>query len=242
MLPTLELGPVTLPTAGLIYILGIWLSLGVIERAAARLHLDVSRTYTMAAAAVAAAFVVARLAFVALRWEAYRENLIGIVWPLTSGYQPETGLVAALVTAFFYARAHRLPLWPTLDALAPGLLAGLLTVSLADFLAGPGFGERADLLWSINLFGVRRHPVQMYEIVAGLLALFAWYRALRAGLAPGLPFLFAAATYSAGRLVSDAFRANAPLTTSGYHIVQIASLGVLLVSLWLLSRQAIASE
>jgi prolipoprotein diacylglyceryltransferase len=113
-----------------------------------------------------------------------------------------------------------------------------LTASLADFLAGPGYGERADLFWSINLFGVRRHPVQLYEFIAGLLALFAWRRALRSGLAPGLPFLVAAATVSAGLLVSDAFRANALLTAGGYHVVQIASLGVLLVSLWLMSRKA----
>lgn len=237
MLPTLELGPITLPTAGLITILGIWLSLSAVERAAGRLQLDVHRTYTLAAAAVAAGFVIARLAFVALRWDAYRDNLIGIVWPLTSGYQPEAGLIAALATAFFYARAHRLPPWPTLDALAPGLLAGLLTISLADFLAGPGFGERADLLWSINLFGVRRHPVQIYEMVAGILALFAWYRALRAGLGPGIPFLVAAATVSAGRLISDAYRANAQLTAGGYHSVQLTSLVILLVSLWLLSRR-----
>jgi len=242
VLPTVDLGPVTLPTASLVIILGIWISLSLVERAAARLHLDVPRTYTMAVAAVGAGFVVARLAFVGLRWDAYRENLIGIVWPLNSGYELEAGLVAALATAFFYARANRLPPAATLDALAPGLLAGLLTVSLADFLAGPGFGEPADLFWSINLFGVRRHPVQIYEIVAGILALVAWLRALRAGLSPGLPFLVAAATYSAGRLVSDAYRANAPLTTGGYHIVQIASLGVLLASLWLLSRQTAAAD
>ncbi len=242
MLPTIDLGPVTLPTASLVIILGIWISLSLVERAAKRLHLDVSRAYTMAVAAVATGLVVARLAFVALRWEAYRENLIGIIWPLNSGYQPEAGLVAALATAFFYGRAHRLPPAATLDALAPGLLATLLTVSLADFLAGPGFGKPADLFWSVNLFGVRRHPVQLYEIVASLLALAAWLWAVRAGLGPGLPFLVAAATCSAGRLVSDAFRANAPLTAGGYHIVQIASLGVLLASLWLLSRRATATD
>jgi phosphatidylglycerol:prolipoprotein diacylglycerol transferase len=238
MLPTLDLGPVTLPTAALVSIFGIWLALSAVERAAARLNLSVSRTYTLAASAVAAGFAAARLTFVALRWETYRDNLLGIVWPLTSGYQLEAGLIAALATAFFYARGRRLPAWPTLDALAPGLVVALLVISVADLLAGPGFGEQADLFWSINLFGVRRHPVQIYEIVAGLLALLAWRQALRVRGEPGLPFLVAVATVSAGRLITDAYRANALLTAGGYHTIQILSLGALVVSLWLMARRA----
>lgn len=238
MLPTLDLGPLTLPTAGLVYILGIWLALSVVERAAARLQLDVASTYNLAALGLAVGVIAARLVFVARYWDAYRQNLVGIVWPLTSGFSIVPGLMAGLAAAFFYARAKRLPAWPTLDALIPGVLVAVIAISLADFLAGPGFGERADLLWSIDLFGVRRHPVQVYEMLAAFLALLAWRWAARTQPLPGQPALIAAATYSAGRLFVDAYRANALLTTGGYHIVQIIGIGILLASLWLLMRRA----
>jgi phosphatidylglycerol---prolipoprotein diacylglyceryl transferase len=242
MLPTLDLGPISLPTAGLVYILGVWLALSVVERAAARLDGNVPAIYTLAAGSLAAAVIAARLVFVAQRWEAYRQNLLGIVWPLTSGYNLVAGLLVGVAAAVFYARARRLAAWPTLDALAPGLLLVLLAVSLADFLAGPGFGVRSDVFWSINLFGVRRHPVQLYEIAAGLLALLAWQRRARAGAPAGQPFLVAGAVYGAGRLLADAYRANALLTANGFHVVQLISFGLLLATLWLLSRRAPAGR
>lgn len=237
MLPALDLGPVSLPTAGLVYILGAWLALSAVERATARLGGDVAHTYQLAVAALASGVVAARLIFVAQRWDAYRQNLLGIVWPLTSGYNVPAGLLVGIAVAVFLARARRLPGWRTLDALAPGLLAALLAHSLADFLAGPGFGVQTDLFWGIDLFGVRRHPVQLYEIATALLALLAWQRAARAGVEPGQPFLLATAVYSAGRLFGDAFRANAPLTASGLHVVQLITFALLLTSLWLLPRR-----
>lgn len=238
MLPTLDLGPLTVPTAGLVYILGIWLALSVVERAATSLRLDVAATYNLATIGLVTGILTARLFFVGLHWEAYRQNPVGIVWPLNSGFSIVPGVVAGAVAALFYGRAKRLSIWPTLDALVPGMLVTLLAISLADFAAGPGFGERAELLWSIDLFGVRRHPVQLYEIAAAGMALLGWNWAHRVWLGSGQPALVAVAVYSAGRLLADTFRANAVLTEGGFHLVQVASLNILLASLFLLARRA----
>jgi phosphatidylglycerol:prolipoprotein diacylglycerol transferase len=195
-------------------------------------------TYNVAVIALVAGFVTARLAFVASHWSAYQENLVGIVWPLTSGFNTWAGLAAGALAAFFYGRARRLTLGATADALAPGLLLGFLTISLADFLAGPGYGVAADLPWSVDLFGVRRHPVQLYEILAALLGLLSWIYMNRKQAAHGQLFLFSIAIYSAGRLFVDAYRANAPLTAGGYHLIQLIALATLLVAIILLMRSS----
>ena len=231
MLPTIDIGPLVLPSGGLVYIVGIWLALTAVEKAAARLKLNVAATYGVAVTALATGFIAARLAFVALHWEAYRQNLIGIVWPLTSGFNIGAGLFFGIAGGFFYGRAKQLPLARTLDGLAPGLIVALMTVSLADFLAGPGYGLRADLPWSIDLFGVRRHPVQLYELLGGLLALGAWWRVRRGQSVPGQLFLITVVVYGTTRLFTAAFRANAWLSGGGYRIVQIISLVVVLLAL-----------
>ncbi len=236
MYPVLSLGPLVIPTAGLVYIIGAWVTLSIVERAARALDLDAESTYGVGAVAVAAGFIGARLVFVALHWTAYRENLSGIVWPLTSGYSLWGGLFFALVAAFFYGRAKQLPLAPTLDALAPGLLAGFLVISLADFLGGPGYGTITVLPIGINIFGIRRHPVQVYEILVGVVALLTWGWSLRRRTFDGQLFLLTLAVYSGGRLFVDAFRANAWLTAGGFHIMQIISLAVLMVCVFLLGR------
>ena len=237
MLPSLDIGPLVLPTAPLVLISGIWLALFAVEKAAERVGAHVVWSYNLATYGLVAAFLAARIAFVALHWSAYRQNVLSIFWPLTSGYHLGAGLLVGLATAFFYGRARRLPAGETLDALAPGLLVAAIALSLADFLAGPGYGKEAALPWSITLFGIARHPVQLYEIAGALAALAVWHLYSKKRHFAGQLFLLAAVVFSAGRLVLDAFRANAPLTADGYHIVQIVALFVITGCLFVLMQK-----
>lgn len=237
MFPTVNVGPFVFPTAGLVYIFGAWTCLWLIERSARRLRLNVEATYALAATAVFAGLVGARLTFVALYWPAFQENPLGIVWPLTSGYNAWGGLIVGAAAAFFYGRAKQLPPAATLDALAPGLIAGLIVVSLADFLAGPGFGTLTMLPWGIDRFGLYRHPVQIYEIIAGFVALLLWWWLTGRRVVAGQPFLATLAVYSGGRLFVDAFRANAWLSSGGWHVLQFICLLITLGSLLLLARR-----
>jgi phosphatidylglycerol:prolipoprotein diacylglycerol transferase len=241
--PTISIGPLVLPTAGLVYIFGAWTVLSVIERCARRLALDAELTYALATTALASGFAGARLTFVLLHWSAYRENLSGILWPLTSGFNLWGGLLIGLIAAFFYGRAKRFPPARTMDALAPGIIFGFMVISLADFLAGPGYGLTTDLPWGIDVYGIRRHPVQLYELFFGVVALLGWLHGSKR--MPGLDgtlFLMSTSIYSGGRLFVDAFRANTPLTEGGYHIIQLASFLALLGSVYLLGRLVAVEE
>ncbi len=238
MFPTLPLGPFIFPTAGLVIIFGAWLSLWVIEKAALRLQMDAQATYTLAVVGLVAGFLGARLAFVALHWPAYQQNLIGILWPLTSGYEPLAGVVVGGLAAFFYGRARQLPFAATLDALAPGLILGFMVISLADFLGGPGYGTLTAVPWGLSQYGVRRHPVQLYELLAGVLALFVWWRLVDGRRYAGQLFLITITIYSAARLFLDAFRDNTWITAAGYHGWQIVAFAAMLLGLILLARRA----
>ena len=237
MLPTLSIGPLVIPTTPLVYLVGIWVSLSIVERAARKLNLNVEATYSAAAVSLAGGFIGARIVFVILHWPAYRSNLSGIVWPITSGYDLWGGLIIALISAFFYSRAKGLPPLPTLDAVAPGLISGLIAISFADFLGGPGYGTETGVPWAINVFGITRHPVQIYEILFGIAALATWRISLDRRMFPGQLFLSTVAIYSAGRLFVDIYRANAWLTATGFHILQIVSLLFLLAAVFLLGQQ-----
>jgi len=238
MFPTIDIGPLVLPTAGLIYIIGAWVVLSATERAAKRLGLNAEATYTLVAITMAAAFIGARLVFVLLHWPAYQEGLLSIIWPLTSGFSWWAGVIAAVLAGILTVRAKAMPPAATLDAVAPGIVLMLMAVSLADFAAGPGFGQATTLPWAVDMFGIRRHPVQFYELAVGAIALVAWWRMARKRRYDGQLFLLTVAVYTGGRLFVDAFRANSPLTDSGYHIIQIVSLLILLVCIYWMGRRA----
>jgi phosphatidylglycerol:prolipoprotein diacylglycerol transferase len=159
--------------------------------------------------------------------------LLSIIWPLNTGYNLWGGIVIGLASAFFYGRYHQLPPAATLDALTPGILTGLVVISLADFLAGPGFGTLTRVPWAITQYSMRRHPVQIYEIFVGLAALLLWWQLSKKRLFAGQLFLLAVSLYSGGRLLVDAFRDNAWISSGGYHILQIISLIVMIVTLYI---------
>lgn len=238
MLPYLNLGPIGLPTAPLIYILGVWLALYAVDRAARRLGQAAETVYALASLALLSGFIGARLLFVLLHWSSYDDNLLGIIWPLTSGYNAAGGVLLAVAAAVFYGRWRRLPLWPALDALAPGLLIFLMAVSLADFLGGAGYGSLTAMPWGINMFGVQRHAVQFYEVLVGAAALGVWWVATspRRGSWAGRPFLLAVAVYAAGRLFVDAYKETTPVMGGGFHVVQVVALFILLLALSLMAR------
>lgn len=246
MLPYLNLGPIGLPTAPLAIIFGAWLSLYLVDRAARRLGNNPETLYGLAATTLVAGFVGARLSFVLLHWSSFDDNLLGIVWPLTSGYSGAGAAAFALAAAFFYIRWKQLPIWSTLDCLAPGIVVWLMTLSLADFLGGPGYGTLTQLPWGISSFGVRRHPVQLYEMLAGLAALASWWFTTTPKRYPlshaGRPFLTSLAVYTAGRLFVEAYRDNAWFMTGGVHVVQLISLLILLGCLALLAIKSAESR
>ncbi len=236
MFPTISIGPAVIPTAPLTIILGLWVSLSLVERATRALKGNVALTYGLASTGLVAGILAARLTFVALHWSAYQDNLWGVIWPINSGFNLGGGLIVGVLAAFFYGRARQLPPGPLLDALIPGIVAALIFVSLADFLAGPGYGDTTTMPWGVSQFGVRRHPVQLYEIIVGLTALAVWWGSLPPRRFPGYLFLLTTSVYSLGRLLVDAFRANAWLTRDGFHMLQIVALFVTLLCLALIAH------
>lgn len=247
MLPYLNLGPIGLPTAPLVYLLGVWLALYAVDRAARRVDQDPESLYAVASAGLLSGFIGARVVFVLLHWSSYDDNLFGFVWPLTSGYHAAGGVLIGLTTAFFYGRWRRLKLWPALDGLIPGAIVFLMAVSLAEFLGGAGYGSLTSLPWGIEQFGVRRHAVQLYELVAGLAALIAWWAVTTSRFRDeaGRPFLVTVAVYAAGRLFTDAYNETTTLMSGGFHVVQVVALVVVLaalIGLWRLSAASTTAK
>ncbi len=126
-----------------------------------------------------------------------------------------------------------------LDALAPGLALMFAFISLADLSAGSAYGAVSDLPWAIELWGARRHPTQLYELLAALvtLSLLWWARARRPYA--GFLFLLFLLVYGAARTFVDAFRADPWLLPGGYRAVQVLGLGAVVLALWLMSQRAI---
>lgn len=238
MVPTLSLGPLAFPTAPLLLLLGAYGALSAVERTARLLGQDAARLYNLGGVLLLGYFVGARLTFVLIYWPVFRNDLLSIIWPLHSGYNLWGGLLVMLAAGFFYGRYYQLNPWSTLDALTPGILIMILALSLADFFGGPGFGKLTSMPWGITQFGVRRHPVQVYEGLVVLLTLGSWWIMRHSRQFDGQLFLLSAALTSGGFLFTDAYRENAWLAANGIHLLQVVCLVIMLLSLYLLGQRS----
>ncbi|MFQ5436821.1 MAG: hypothetical protein ACE5FD_18345, partial [Anaerolineae bacterium] len=64
MYPAINIGSFVLPTAAFVYLVGVWFSLGLVERTARLLKQDPEKMYGTAVSGVVAGLVGARLVFV----------------------------------------------------------------------------------------------------------------------------------------------------------------------------------
>ncbi|MGB1250079.1 MAG: prolipoprotein diacylglyceryl transferase [Candidatus Promineifilaceae bacterium] len=238
MYPVLPIGRLVIPTAPLIYLLGIYFSLSALERAAKSLQLPATRIYALTANSVIAGFVVARFVFVLQNFSDFMTEPLSIIWPLTNGYHVGSGLAAAVLIFLLLIRRNALPLAHTLDAAIVGVLVALAATSLADGLARASLGATTSVPWGIVTANVRRHPAAVYEIVVSLMAFAAWWRLSNDEQPDGHLFLATVGVLSFGRFLTEAFRTSAPTVGDGYRSVQLITLFITLAVMYRLSQTA----
>jgi prolipoprotein diacylglyceryltransferase len=230
MVPTISIGPASLPTYSLLLLLGYFVSLWFASKVATRRGLNPDHIYNIGFYAVIAGLIVGRLGHVIMYFPAYAADPLSVLSPNMNAIQPWFAAAAALAVAFWYQRKYRIPIPEMLDALAGGALMLLAARALAEGLNGIHFGEPCMAPWAIYQWNVARHPVQYYEllgVLAVLAGFWAWLRRFR----PGFAALFALAGYAGVRLLVDAFRAEALTVGDGYRVNQIVAWIVLLMAL-----------
>ncbi len=131
------------------------------------------------------------------------------------------GLIVALGAAFWFMRRHRMPLWTTCDAFAPGIALGQAVGRVGCLLAGCCYGHPTDLPWGITFtnpiaaanvgtpLDVALHPTQLYESVATLLILGILLLSERRGrMFPGQLFWSYLLLYPLARFAIEFFRGD----------------------------------
>ena len=234
MYPTLPFGPLALPTGPVLAILAVMLTLDIAGRYALRLGIHPDDLWNVGLIVLASALIVARLWNVFQFWYIYQNEPLLIFSIRPSGFAFWPGLVAALIGGYAYLLRRALDPVQVAAALAVGLVAGSIVISISGFATGTLLGTVSDAPWALPYFGESRHPVGLYRALGSLiLCVLLWLRA--DAQRPGRVVLLALLGYSLIRLVTDGFLADAP-TLGGIRTSQLVALVVALVVVLLLAR------
>ena len=176
----LELGPINIYSYGLLLVSAYLIGLRVAVARARQRGLDGDRAMDLGIWIIISALVGAKLLLVVVDFDHLRRDPAALWSLLRSGGVFYGGLVLAVGVAFWYMRRHRLPLWTTCDAFAPGIALGQAVGRLGCLLGGCCYGRPTDLPWGITFtntlaaanvgtpLDISLHPTQLYESAAAL--------------------------------------------------------------------------
>jgi prolipoprotein diacylglyceryltransferase len=257
VLPILQLGPLAIQAPGLVLLLGLWVGLSLAEKQARRLgpaaaepgapapRLTPDALYNLSLVGLLSGVVAARLAYALRFTAAYRADPLGLLALTPATLAPVEGVLAGLLAMLVYGARRRLPLGPTLDALAPALAVLGVALGLAHLASGDAFGAPTSVPWRIYLWDDYRHPTQIYEVLGACLILGVWWSRTRsrpsavANPPPGgsgRHFVWVVLLSALARLFVEAFRGDSALTVYGLRLAQLYAWLILAACLYALSR------
>jgi prolipoprotein diacylglyceryltransferase len=243
MLPILHIGPLAVQTPGLILLIGLWIGLDWSEKLAVQRGELARHIYSIALVSLLAGVLGARLAYAAQYPAAFIKSPLGLLSFSPQMLAPFPGFVAAVLALLVYVQRRNLPLLVTLDTLTTLFAVMLVGLGLANLAYGSAFGAPSTLPWAIDLWGARRHPTQVYEILAALLILLAVWPAAWNPIArrffstPGVRFWLFLALSALARLALEAFRGDSVLILGQFRQVQLLAWLILALSLWQMGRE-----
>jgi phosphatidylglycerol:prolipoprotein diacylglycerol transferase len=242
MLPIARVFGLSIQTPLLATLIGVALAIELARRLANRRGLDSNTIAGVLTNSIFAFALGARLGYVLTHWPSYLKDPLGILALNTTAMLAWAGWLAAAAYAGWALWRKRLLTPALLHALLPATCVFALGQSLADLLSGDRFGTPAPaaMPWAINLWGVMRHPVQLYESLAwGMVLMALLWAEYRQWPTPVL-FWLALALGAVVCVVVDGFRAEVPLAF-GMRVSQLAGVLVASMALWILGRARITT-
>lgn len=214
MLPFIELGPVKVPSYGLLLCVAI---LAGVRMAVTRAEWNGLRrefVFSAASTAALAGIVGAKLTDWLLPGPNSWEGMI------TGGGTFLGGFLSAVLVAYILSLREKAPFGRLGDALAPSLALGVAVVRIGCFAASCDYGKATNLPWGVVFtnsmaarltsipLGVRLHPSQLYESALGVLILGLLLILERKPRPVGFSILVFATSYAAGRFLLEFLRGD----------------------------------
>lgn len=240
MFPIIFIGPLSIASSPLILLFGAWLGLSIAEKllpATAPGQLTVRQLSNLVFTAGVAGLIGARLAYAAQNISAYANNLGSILSPRPEAMNIEAGVLIAILAILIYRQKNKIDFWPLVDALTPLIAVMMVAIAVSHAASGDAFGSPTNLPWGVDLWGARRHPVQIYEAAgAAAILAYSWPR-LQQAYKTGERFLRFTALSALARLFFEAFRGESQALAGNIRLAQLAAFVILALSLYFIQRR-----
>ena len=233
MYPILNVGPLAIQMPGLLIILGVYITVLIVEKQSKRFSLDSNIVSNLIFIFLISTILLSRFAYVARFPSIFIENPLSIFSFNLSMFDIPSGLILSLLTAYIYIQKKKIAITNLLDSLSLPLLIFLLFLFLSFFASGNFYGKPSELPWTINLWGTKRHPLQLYYMIGLIPIIFSIITLAKKNLLSGL--LFAKTIFYLALLFVflDFFNGSPWNKVNNFNLIQIIAFIIMIASFWI---------
>ncbi|WP_138417764.1 prolipoprotein diacylglyceryl transferase [Aquibacillus sediminis] len=179
MKPLISIGPFTLYFFGLMIAIGAVIGIFLFIRGAKKHGMNHNVLLDVAVYSVIGGIIGARLVYVLVYNPSfYLANPINILFVHQGGLSIHGGIIGGLLVGYLLLKYHKIPIWKTLDLVAPSLILaqGISRIG-CDVFGGP---ISSSLPWGMEVNGDYLHPAQAYEFILDFILFgYLWLRLKR---------------------------------------------------------------
>lgn len=226
----ITLGRFPISSFGLFLLLAFLVGIAVARRRGRAVGIEPSQMLDIALYMIIGGIVVGRLGYVLADPSAFAARPITIltIWK-DSGLTFYGALVGGTLIAWYYARARGIRLARFMDVFAPALAIGYAVAMIGALLHGLYIGKPSGVPWGITMFLERRHPTQIYLLLAALGTAAVLRAQERTASGPGVLFFLWLLLYAVARFAVEFF-VEAPTAVGPFTLAQVVNAGVALIA------------
>lgn len=202
---TLQLGPLTIFTWGLLVSIGIIAGLILIWYLAKKEGINFDHVLNLSLISIIFGFIGARLLYIFLEPNLF-QNSIEIIRIWDGGLALYGGLVLAIFIDIIYVKKNKLDVLKYADLFAAPLTLAIAVARIGCTLVNDHLGKITSLPWGITVDRITRHPISAYESII-LFILFIVLIVFRKSFLKlkGFSAFFALTWYALFRFIIDTF-------------------------------------
>ena len=178
-----KIGPLSIHTYGFFIALGFIAGIFIAAKEAERLSFNKEIIMDLAFYILLSAIAGARIFYIFTVPHLFINDPFEIFRIWNGGLVFYGGFITALIAGLIYLKIKKIPLWATVDIIAPSIALGQFFGRLGCFSAGCCYGKPSELPWGVTFtnadslapLGASLHPTQLYSASANfIIFLLLW--------------------------------------------------------------------
>lgn len=227
-----KIGPVAIYSYGVMLAVAVGLCSYLLKKKALRVGFNGDVIFDFVFWMVLGGIIGARIFYVFLNFEFFVRHPSEIVMLRHGGLAWQGALIVGIVVGFIFIQKKSLPLWETIDLVAPYAALGQAIGRVGCFFQGCCYGR--EISWGIYfpVHHTRLHPTQLYSSFGLLIIFFILRKYQCCKKRPGQVFILYLILTSTQRFIIEFFRADHSILFLGLSIFQVICLGIMFISFY----------